>query len=169
MTGLECLRAELRKRGFTNAQIEGKAASAIAVAILDIVANTDHAYSDMVKAERELEDIRYKAELCRKSEDRRWNDLRKAEQNIQKEREEIAQYIDKFNTTLSECETAEGRDAMRRAQTFVNSVSVNSKYDNTAYIIGLASILTNGGIGAIDKLKKLNPKLFREDELSIEL
>jgi hypothetical protein len=169
MTGLECLRAELRKRGFTNAQIEGKAASAIAVAVLDIVANTDHVFSDMVKAERELEDIRHKAELCRKSEDRRWDDLREAEQDFKQARWEMVQYIEKFNAALSECETAEGRDAMRRAQMFVNSVSVNSKYDNTAYIIGLASILTNGSIGAIDELKKMNPKLFRDDELHIEL
>ena len=169
MTGLECLRTELRKRGFTNAQIEGKAASAIAVAVLDIVANTDHVYSDMVKAERELEFIRDKAELLRKSENRRWDDLRKAEQNFQKKQEEIAQYIEKFNTGLSECETAEGRDIMRRAQIFVNSVSVGSKYDNTAFIIGLASILSNGSIGAMDELKKMNPKLFRQDELSIEL
>ena len=165
MTGLECLREELKKRGFNDHNVNGK----LVAAVLDILSNTDHVYSDMVKAEQELDAVR--KDVKRKSLEYRKREfyLEQAERDFKQARLEVEQYIEKFNAALSECETAEGRDAMRRAQTFVNSVSVNSKYDNTAYIIGLASILTNGGIGAIDKLKKLNPKLFREDELSIEL
>lgn len=165
MTGLECLREELKKRGFNDHNVNGK----LVAAVLDILSNTDHIYSDMVKAEQELDAVR--KDVKRKSLEYRKREfyLEQAERDFKQARLEVEQYIEKFNAAITECETAEGRDAMRRAQTFVNSVSVNSKYDNTAYIIGLASILTNGGIGAIDKLKKLNPKLFREDELSIEL
>jgi hypothetical protein len=46
---------------------------------------------------------------------------------------------------------------------FVNSVNIDSKYDNTAFIVGLAAILSNGECGAISELKKINPKLFDED------
>ena len=165
MTGLELLREELKKRGFNDHNVNGK----LVAAVLDILSNTDHVYSDMVKAEQELDAVRLGVKRKSLEYTRREFELKQAEQDFKQARWEMVQYIEKFNAALSECETAEGRDAMRRAQTFVNSVSVNSKYDNTAYIIGLASILTNGGIGAIDKLKKLNPKLFREDELSIEL
>jgi hypothetical protein len=42
---------------------------------------------------------------------------------------------------------------------FVNTVSVETKYDNTAFIIGLAAILSNGRINPISELKKINKKL----------
>ncbi len=168
MTGLELLREELKKRGFNDHNVNGK----LVAAVLDILSNTDHAYSDMVKAEQELDAVRLRVKRKSLEYTRREFELKQAEQDFKQARWEVVQYIEKFNAALSECETAEGRDAMRRAQMFVNSVSVNSKYDNTAYIIGLASILTNGSIGAIDELKKVNPKLFGSEskgELSIEL
>lgn len=61
---------------------------------------------------------------------------------------------------LDECETAGGKDMLRLAQMFVNSVDVNSKYDNTAYIIGLAGILSGNKVAPIPELKKINRKLF---------
>ena len=43
---------------------------------------------------------------------------------------------------------------------FINSTDVNTKYDNTAYIIGLASILSGDtNSSPIAQLKKINPKL----------
>ena len=42
---------------------------------------------------------------------------------------------------------------------FIDSVDVATKYDNTAYIIGLASILSNGSMDAIAELRKINNKL----------
>lgn len=165
MTGLELLREELKKRGFNDHNVNGK----LVAAVLDILSNTDHVYSDMVKAEQELDAVRRGVKRKSFEYTRREFELKQAEQDFEQARWEMVQYIEKFNAALSKCETAEGRDAMRRAQMFVNSVSVNSKYDNTAYIIGLASILHNSSIGAIDELKKVNPKLFREDELSIDI
>lgn len=168
MTGLELLREELKKRGFNDHNVNGK----LVAATLDILSNTDHVYSDMVKAEQELDAVR--REVKRKSIAYKQREfyLEQAERDFKQARLEMVQYIEKFNAAIADCETAEGRDAMRRAQMFVNSVSVGSKYDNTAFIIGLASILTNGSIGAIDELKKVNPKLFGGEikgELHIEL
>lgn len=165
MTGLEILREELLKRGFNKSQVNNK----LPAAVLDIVANTGHVYSDMVQAERELEDVRRNAKYKANEYTRREFELKQAEQDFKQARWEVAQYIEKFNAAIADCETAEGRDAMRRAQMFVNSVSVDSKYDNTAYIIGLASILTSGAMGAMDELKKMNPKLFDGAERHIQL
>lgn len=49
---------------------------------------------------------------------------------------------------------------MRRVQVFKNEVKIDTKYDNTAYIIALGAILSDGAIGAIDELKKINAKPF---------
>ena len=48
---------------------------------------------------------------------------------------------------------------MRRAQMFVNSVDVETKYDNTAFIVALGAILSDGKIGAIEELRKINPRM----------
>jgi predicted RNase H-like nuclease (RuvC/YqgF family) len=72
-------------------------------------------------------------------------------------------YIDEFVNALSNCETDEGRDALRRAQMFVNSVDVDTKYDNTAFIIALGAILSGGKIGAIEALHKINHKIPAPD------
>ena len=68
-------------------------------------------------------------------------------------------YVENFFTALETCETDKGRDALRAAQMFVNSVTIDSKYDNTAFIIGLASILSQGNVGPIEELKKINNKI----------
>jgi hypothetical protein len=70
-------------------------------------------------------------------------------------------YINKFNKSIRECETPEGRDAIRLAQMYIKSVDVDtkSKYDNTAYILGLASILSKENINAIGELRKIKNEL----------
>ena len=66
-------------------------------------------------------------------------------------------YIDKFFAALNECETPEGRDALKKAQMFVNSVNIKTVYDNTAYINGLAAILTKGESATVaDGLEKID-------------
>lgn len=162
MTGLDFLREELKKRGFNDSQIRSK----ILPAVLDIVTNSGDKYTKMRKSEdeateqvlsmrRKMSDYQaeiYKAKL---KLDRIRAELAVAE----KHREHCEDYIDKFNKSLQECETEEGRDIMRSAQMYVNSVNIDTKYDNTAYIIGLASILSHGGINAIDELCKINKKI----------
>lgn len=72
---------------------------------------------------------------------------------------ETIDYINSFFKTLSECETPEARDSIKIAQTYINAVSIDTKYDNTAFIIGLASILSQWNTGAIEQLYKINPKI----------
>jgi hypothetical protein len=63
------------------------------------------------------------------------------------------------------CETPQGRDAMRAAQVFANSVNIQTCYDNNAFIIGLASILAGKEMAPIDVVKKIVPKAFDNTEM----
>ena len=161
MTGLELLKEEMRKRGANKAMIESKTLPMV----LDIVAETGNVYTDYKEQDDRLEEKRLN--LNRQSymlDNRRRRielDEKDLEESVKAFNEEAKAYIENFLQELKQCETAEGRDRMRIAQTFVNSVDVNTKYDNTAFIIGLASIMANGSFGAIDELKKINPQLYR--------
>lgn len=162
MTGIDCLREELEMRGLSKAQIESK----VVAVVLDVVANSGNKYAEMWKHEQgESKKLRDLERGIRRAE-RELDSIQKqiaifeAEENRAREsRKHCEDYIDQFNSSLLACETAPGRDAMRTAQVFVNSVSVDTKYDNTAYIIGLAAILSKGGLNAIQELKKINKKL----------
>lgn len=162
MTGLDCLREEMKKRGLNKAQIESQTAAVV----LDIVANAGNKYAEMWEQENEatkrLNGLYSDISVCQDKIDYDRRLITKYEREVKEAREQrkhIEDYIDEFNKSISECETPEGRDAMRIAQMFVNSVNVDTKYDNTAYIIGLASILSKGNINAIGELRKINKKL----------
>ena len=74
-----------------------------------------------------------------------------------------------FFQAVEECETLEGKDTLKKAQMFVNTVNLNTKYDNTAFIIGLASILAQGNVAPIEELRKINPdvpRCYMESETS---
>lgn len=166
MTGLECLKEELLKRGFTKAQTESK----IMLGVLDILANAGGRYNDLDKLDKEkaevLKQIAQLKQACAQCESQ-LSTLRRDKETLIKQINSCAdkrygeakQYIDAFMKALGECETPQGRDTLKAAQMFINSVSVDTKYDNTAYIIGLASILSQGNTGAIDQLHKINPKV----------
>ena len=168
MTGRQIFITEMQKRGMTNQQINSKV---LAVA-LDILSDNEDLIFEMVK---DLEDkvvelkseIRRYEEMATKAETeylekkKQFNDFETALTNsaLQIWRDS-ATYIAEWLESLKNCETAEGRDLMRKAQVFINSTDVNTKYDNTAYIIGLASILSGDtNSSPIAQLKKINPKL----------
>ena len=161
----ETLKQEMLKRGATKTQVESKV---LAIA-LDVITNSDGLYTDIVTQKQTLDALinditaartAYKALNAQKE--------REHEARV-REAEEYMAYIEEFNTKLRECETPEARDRMRTAQMFINTVEVNTKYDNTAFIIGLASIISGEAGVAIDRLKKVNPKLFDEDDPVIKL
>ena len=166
MNGLELLKQELQVRGYSVTQRN----AAVVPAVLDIVANSNGEFTKYDRLERscqnvigktlEWENRLRKAEEALKAVQTEYNEICK---DITKARskqvEETNQYLDRFFEALDSCETAEARDALKRAQMFVNTVDVDTKYDNTAFIIGLASILSNGNVGAIENLKKINKKL----------
>lgn len=166
MTGLELLQEEMLKRGAQKQQIQSK----ILPMVLDILSEDKTRYLDIVKAQNELAHLEQRV---------RWQNmtLENAKEELSSLKEEInglkrekakyltkeRQYVNDWLEALKDMETAEGRDLMRKAQVFVNSVDIDTKYDNTAFIIGLASLLSGGEIGAIDELKKINKKLPTPD------
>lgn len=156
MNGLECLREEMKKRGCNKAQIESNTAAIV----LDIVANTGHDYTNAHELEKKLET----REAC----------LRGRERNVARREEEIAEkeknisnyldekikgtidYIQSFMDALEKCETPEGRDAMKRAQLFINTVNIETSQNNTAFIDGLSRILSFGAFDGPQKLEKVD-------------
>ena len=162
MTGLDCLREELEKRGLNKAQINSK----VAAVVLDVVAQSGDKYTQMWKSEEETSKRERDALNTIKLAEHKEIDLNarieRAERALElckEKKRQIESYVSKMCEALENCETPEGRDTMRIAQMFVNTVNVDTKYDNTAYIIGLAAILSMGGISPIDELKNINKKL----------
>ena len=156
MTGLECLREEMKKRGCNNSQLNSK----VIGIVLDIISGNENLYINIQEAKQELADERNTLSALRLAKDNlRWEckyleeEIKMHESDYLEKCNEIKKYIDDFNKSLTECETAEGRDALRRAQVFTNSVEVNTVYDNTAYIKGLGAILSNGEVGYLDEIK----------------
>lgn len=159
MTALDCLRDEMIKRGCSVAQTRSKTVAVV----LDIVANSGNKYT---RAWNDIGDLEQQIKNRLREIDTLDVKIRQMRNQLERMHEEfcgIQSYIESFCEALNECETPTGRDAMKRAQMFVNSVGINSKYDNTAFIIGLAAILSKGECGSLETLKKINPKLFRDD------
>lgn len=173
MNGMDCLRAEMSKRGMTKSQCESK----VVAVVVDILSESGNAYLGVYDAEqtlaglkREINDAKYQLQELR-SELSGTNDsvnyrrraieheIESATRNIEQQRGEIQSYINGFFESLQNCETAEGRDAIKKAQMFRKSIEIETTYDNTAYIIGLSAILSNGKVAAIEEIKKINPKL----------
>ena len=180
MTGLECLREEMRMRGATPAMVDSKAAAMV----LDIVANTpDAIYEKTDEAEQKLATLSRKIETKKAMLDKVASEYNEAQGQLislkceiaagksqlsNRKQQEIAdarKYIDEFNESLKGCETPEARDQMRTVQLFMDATEVNTKYDNTAFIIGLAAILSRGKVAAISTLKKINDKIAEPSDL----
>lgn len=165
MTGLECLREKLRERGFTKVQTENKTV----LAVLEILSGCDE-YGNENKLLKEIEQLECRAsrlastcEAYSKRLEVITGDIEKIKAELKEASDacykEEKEHIDAFFKALNEAETPEARDTLRTAQMYVNSVTVDTKYDNTAFIIGLAAILAKGAIAPMDKLHKINPKI----------
>ena len=146
MSGLDALREEMLKRGLTKTQVESKAVAVV----LDILANApdktvfqqqyEFEQAEKKMAEREAKVWRREAELERKVRD---TESWVSEQHAKTDREISEKYeeLSRFKRELLSCETAEARDRLRMAIIYKGAVNVNTVYDNTAYIKGLAEIL----------------------------
>ena len=159
MTGLDALREEMRKRGATEQMVKSKT-----VAMVLEILSEGNAYStdqwEIEERERKLEfkEEHYKTAVQRDAETK----LREAEhvycdaRQMKAEVDENVKYIEGWFDGLNQCETPEARDNMRTAQVFINTVNVDTKYDNTAFIVALSAILTGGKINGVKELKKIN-------------
>ena len=144
MTGLEMLKQEMIKRGCTKAQTESR----LVAIVLDIVAETGTAYTDLREAEQRVQEIEEEAAAAR----RLWEKYTETENKF---REETKDYVEDFKALLMRCETAKARDALKVAQMFTDSIDIKCAYDNTAYINGLAMILCGQEIPAPIALRRV--------------
>lgn len=144
MTGLEAVKQEMIKWGCTKAQTESK----LIAVVLDIVAETGTAYTDLREAEQRVKEIENEAAATRRG----WERYMEADRKF---REDVKEYIEDFKTSLKLCETDKARDALRVAQIFTDTVKINSPHDNTAYINGLAMLLCGQKIPAPMALRKV--------------
>jgi hypothetical protein len=160
MTGLECLRAELRKKGFSKGQTESK----VVAGVLDIFAESGDKYKQQDELLNEINNLKIEISRLQSYKQRIEYEINYKVGEFKRQQKDAQDYIEQFYTAIEKCETEEGKDMLRLAQMFVNSVDVNSKYDNTAYIIGLAGILSGNKIAPITELKKINKKLFAEEK-----
>lgn len=155
MTGLDCLKEEMMRRGMTKQQCEAK----LVAVVLDILTKADCNHEEEYQIKADIESLKQEhqkiqAQIERDRAD--WqNDVRLYGEKVK----ELDAYLQNFNMALENCETQEGRDRLKLAQMFINSVDVDTKYDNTAYIIGLAAILSRGEIAPIEELRKINKKI----------
>ena len=167
MTGLDCLKEELRKRGFTQSQIDK---SKMLPEILDILSNSDGEMLKLDGLQKEIRRLEAEKANAEYNLNSFYNYLTRIKADIQSkialiqkaaddQYKLVTDYITKFFEAISNCETPEARDALRTAQMFINSISIDTKYDNTAFIIGLSAILTRGMVAPIDELQKINPKV----------
>ena len=169
MSGYDLLKQELLSKGYTKQQVD----ASIVKGVLEVLAGeSGSAIMDLKELTKERE------ELLRQNEDysQRLRNLKNDFDEIKNEIEQFAQklymdqkqYVDRFFEAIEKCETPEQRDRLKLAQMYVNSVNVDTKYDNTAFIIGFASILSPGGMGAITTLRKLNKEIpeidFRNED-----
>lgn len=170
MTGLELLKKEMINRGCNKAQCDSKAV----LIVLEILANdADGKYVDLAGVESEIN--KKKSELNKLMSETQLFEERKKhakqeyelmEKNVYSKKlqklQETDNYIKRFLEALEQAETPEARDRLRIAQTYINSVNIDSKYDNTAFIIGLSALLSGVQINPLRELKKINPKLMNE-------
>lgn len=160
---LEELERKLLERGANKSQVKSKTL----YLTLDILTKSGIEFTKIFNVQKELDDI-----IARR--DRELYQMRLQREELIEERKKIdlmmkdlLRYIDSFNKALTECETAEGRDKMRIAQTFVNSVDINTPYDNTAFIKALGAILTGDAIGPLEEFEKIEPPQRRKNGIEI--
>ena len=171
MTGLELLKRELRAKNFTKQQIES---SRLLPAILDILANNgkenylkekemdeaireqqfkikDYCYQIM-NYQRLVADLRKECEEAQKTKNSFLSQL----DAVCKERQD---YLEGLLEKINSCADQATKNTISKAQAFLQMTNIQTKYDNTAFIIGLASILSNGGVDAIGEMQKINPQI----------
>lgn len=171
MTGLELLQEELLKRGFSRTQAESK----VVAGVLDILSKSENlsVYTDYLLAQRELANVRVKV-LQNRGEAEHWAsmaqkrncDVIEASTELGALRREIDtikqgainEAMAEIRKELERCETPEAKDRIRLAELFKRDVHVDTKYDNTAFIVALGAIYAGRKIEPQEEIGKINSK-----------
>ena len=159
-SGMDCLREELMKRGCSKIQAE----SQVVAIVLDILSQSDAA-SEQWKKEKDFRSREQSLAMKKSDLEKReaWlceekTALNDAFTSHRKELAEMIEYIESFNKALLESKDPEEANTLKKAQLFINSVNVETPQNNTAYINGLAAILSDGRTGLIWGLKQTKPE-----------
>lgn len=157
--GIDEIRAEMEKRGANYTQLKSKTLPMI----MDILSESD-THIELWKAERRLEEVKHETEAEKKRCERYQRNLEAYKVEAKKWETDAREYIENFKKVLYRMETPEGRDALATAQIFIESIDIDTKYDNTAYINGLALILSQGNIGTATRIRKVGGNVPRKPE-----
>ena len=165
-TPLDEVKEIIIERGFLKQQAESK----VVPIVYDVLYGGNYAVTAREKEDtlKKLDnEINAKQKIMASLDDKikqKVDDLEKARDDyyaVFNERyKETLDYMKEVKRELEHCETEEARDRFRLAQMFINSVEIDTKYDNTAFIIGLSSLLSGCQISVMDEMKKINPRVF---------
>ncbi len=154
MTNFEEFIQRMRDAGANETQVNSKTAL-IAYGVLGEMSEDVNRIwdlkTDITKAEKELD---YYRSAFRDYEE----EMTGGRKELAEREQKINAYIDHFNQCLEAMETDEGRDRLKAAQIFINTVNIDTKYDNTAFIVGLSALLSGVTINAPEELKKINKR-----------
>jgi len=154
MTNFEEFIQRMRDAGANETQLNSKTALLAYSVLGEMSEDANRLWDlrgDITKAEKNLAYYTNAAKKHIKEMDKERNEL------VERERK-INAYIDHFNQCLEAMETEAGRDRLKAAQIFINTVNVDTKYDNTAFIVGLSALLSGVTIDAPEELKKINKR-----------
>lgn len=162
----EVVKETLMNNGLNHSQANSRAAKvtyAICSKNPDLLKLFD-TEKEIDKAEKRLNEIKQEIEDKTQELTKKKEINKNVEDKAQKTLDKVKDYIDNFNKAVKECETAEGRDTLKVAQMFVNSVEIQNAQNNTAFINGLACILSNGKSGFLfGGFKRITPDEFETD------
>ena len=122
----EEMQSEMKKRGATRQGTNGVTARMC----YDILSGAGTVFEDILKAEKDLDEIKRACERARRFWSRDLEALKELERTLRE-----------LSATLQEAQTEEAKDRIRLAEYFKANCERNTKYDNTAFINGLAAIL----------------------------
>ena len=158
----KCLQEELRRLGAKENQINSKIVDYMLTALTndESFLESFDIQQEIIERKRELRGIEQDIKQKRQYMAELGENYKSTLNMISERKQSLEKYAEDFNNSLNNTETSEGRDHLRAAQYFVNSVDRKSKYDNTAFIVGLAAILCGAQIDPVGELRKINPRLF---------
>ena len=151
MLTYEQLKEEMKKRGCNLQQVESR----LTRIILDILTENGTTLTDAFDVEKKAQTKMNEAGEMEARVLRRENSLKEQKEELLKKQERIWQYISDFQKALGECETKEGRDMMRRAQVFINTVNIETSQNNTAFIEALGRIMSEGEVGSLKAFEQI--------------
>ena len=151
MIGIEVLKEEMLKAGCNKAQCESKVVPIVVGILADDPALMEK-LKDLSAIERRMRELKDWEEREYRNIEFERGRLHRAIEDFNEERKE-------FEKEMETAETAEYRDRFKAVKMFDKYAEIDTKYDNTAFIIGLGSILSGNGMNPAEEIRKLNPRM----------